>query len=398
VLQKLQSRFDSKFEFAPMTYEEIVEIAWATYKDPTPNDIANFIKNAKTYGLTPERIEEKLKNGKWSSKQFAFGRLALGVYRNYEQELQKHNKIDFEDMINKAIDALLKDTGLCADSYDHILIDEYQDISAQRNRLIGMLLERNPTCKLFCVGDDWQSIMGFAGSNLNFIVNFKEYFPCPAITKISTNYRSMKTIVEAGAELIKNNGRNQIQKITQSCRNDTKPIKVLRSTHKRSFETKYYEQTVEDCLNRITEYVNKGLAPKDILVLSRYRFPWIVRLFVEKAQERGILISYDKEFSRKNQIRLMTAHKSKGLQAKVVFILNVVKDLYGFPCEIEDSSIYEPARENYPRQDQKQEERRLFYVAMTRAMEDLIIYTWEPAESEFLEEIKEHIDEEPLYY
>jgi DNA helicase-4 len=94
----------------------------------------------------------------------------------------------------------------------------------------------------------------------------------------------------------------------------------------------------------------------------------------------------------------MTAHKSKGLQAKVVFILDVVKNLYGFPCEIEDSSIYEPARENYPKQDQKQEERRLFYVAMTRVMEDLIIYTWEPSKSEFLEEIKEHVDEEPLYY
>jgi DNA helicase-4 len=82
----------------------------------------------------------------------------------------------------------------------------------------------------------------------------------------------------------------------------------------------------------------------------------------------------------------------------VVFILNVVKDLYGFPCEIEDSSICEPTRENYPKQDQKQEERRLFYVAMTRAMEDLIIYTWEPSKSEFLEEIKEHIGEEPLYF
>lgn len=398
VLTKLQNRFDSRFEFTAMTYEEVVEVAWAPYKDSTPNDIANFIKNAKTYGLIPDRIEEKLRNGKWSPKQLAFGRLALEIYRNYEQELQKHNKIDFEDMINKAIDALLKDKGLYSDHYDHILIDEYQDISAQRNRLIQVLLERNPTCKLFCVGDDWQSIMGFAGSNLNFIVDFKEYFTNPAITKISTNYRSTKTIVEAGAELIKNNGRIQIQKTTTSYRNETKPIKVLRSTHKKSFENKYYEQTAEDCLNRIDEYVKKGLAPKDILVLSRYRFPWIVRLFVEKAQERGVLISYDKEFSRRNQIRLMTVHKSKGLQAKVVFILNVVKDLYGFPCEIEDSSIYEPARENYPRQDQKQEERRLFYVAMTRAMEELVIYTWEPSKSEFLEEIKEHIDEEPLYY
>ena len=398
VLAKLESRFDSQFEFTPMTYEEIVEVAWAPYKDPTSSDIANFIKNAKTYGLTPERIKEKLKNGKWSSKQLSFGMLALEVYRDYEQELQKHNKIDFEDMINKAIDALLKDKVLYADCYDHILIDEYQDINAQRNRLVEVLLERNPTCKLFCVGDDWQSIMGFAGSNLNFIINFKEYFPNPAMTKIFTNYRSIKTIVEAGAELIKNNGRNQIEKRTTSCRNETKPIKVLRSTHKKSFETKYYDQTAEDCLNRIEEYVKKGLPPKDILVLSRYRFSWIVRLLVEKAQERGVLISYDKEFSKRNQIRLMTAHKSKGLQAKVVFILDVVKGLYGFPCEIEDSSIYEPARENYPKQDQKQEERRLFYVAMTRAMDDLIIYTWEPPKSEFLEEIKEHVDEELLYY
>jgi len=95
---------------------------------------------------------------------------------------------------------------------------------------------------------------------------------------------------------------------------------------------------------------------------------------------------------------LLTVHKAKGLEAKVVFILNVIKDTYGFPCEIEDSSILEPARENYPLQDQKEEERRLFYVAMTRAMEDLYIYTWEPAKSEFLEEIEEHTQEERLSY
>lgn len=88
----------------------------------------------------------------------------------------------------------------------------------------------------------------------------------------------------------------------------------------------------------------------------------------------------------------------KGLEAKVVFLLNVVKDTYGFPCEIEDPSIYEPARENYPPQDQKEEERRLFYVAMTRAIEDLYIYTWEPAKSEFLEGIEEYTREDRLSY
>jgi DNA helicase-4 len=86
------------------------------------------------------------------------------------------------------------------------------------------------------------------------------------------------------------------------------------------------------------------------------------------------------------------------LEAKVVFLLNVTKGTYGFPCEIEDPSIYEPARENYPLQDQKEEERRLFYVAMTRAVEDLYIYTWEPAISEFLEEIANYTMEEKLGY
>ena len=95
---------------------------------------------------------------------------------------------------------------------------------------------------------------------------------------------------------------------------------------------------------------------------------------------------------------MLTVHKAKGLEAKVVFILNAIRDTYGFPCEIEDSSILEPARENYPRQEQREEERRLFYVAMARAMEDLYIYTWEPAMSEFLEEIADYTIEEKLGY
>ena len=63
--------------------------------------------------------------------------------------------------------------------YDNILIDEFQDISAQRYDLIQSLMSKNPNCKLFCVGDDWQSIMGFSGSNLDYFINFKDYFSHP---------------------------------------------------------------------------------------------------------------------------------------------------------------------------------------------------------------------------
>lgn len=400
VLEKLQKGDSQEFELSPMTYEEIVEVAWAPYDDPTPKDIVNFIKNAKVYGLTPDRIVEKLRNGKWTPKQEAFARLSVEVYRKYEQFLRETGKIDFEDMINKAIESLLQDGSLYYNVYDHILIDEYQDISAQRNKLIGLLLGRNPRCKLFCVGDDWQSIMGFAGSNVNFFLNFAEYFPNPAITKIQTNYRSQSTIVNAGAALIANNGRNQIQKVTISKKVASKKIVIVSSDHQeKKYEAKYFEQTAQDCVNRIAKLLKNGTSPNDILVLSRFiSQAKIIDIFREKAQGKGISFPDKNEPLKRHQIRLTSAHGSKGQQAKIVFILNVIKDRYGFPSEIEDISIFEPVRENYPKQDQRQEERRLFYVAMTRAKEELVVYTWDPYLSQFVKEIGSFAEWEPLHY
>ena len=406
VIEKLKAQNDGiTFEFTPLTYDELVEVVWGPYKDPV-DEIVNFITNAKTYGISPEKIHEKLRDDRWSKRQLAFGNLAFKIYADYRDYMIETKKIDFEDMINEAVTELEKDRNLCLNVYDHLLIDEYQDISAQRYRLIKKLIEHNPNCKLFCVGDDWQSIMAFSGSNLDFFVNFEKYFEKPAITKISTNYRSIKTIVEAGAQLIKKNSSCQISKKTLSSRDEEKAISVLRSPHKGNYRMHYYEQSAEDCLARITEYVKKGFLPQDILVLSRfmrtkthraYKFHHIIRILMERAHERGIKLICD-DARDESKIRVLTVHKSKGLEAKAVFILNVIKDAYGFPCEIEDSSIYAPARENYPKQDPKEEERRLFYVAMTRAKEDLIIYTWEPSKSEFLEEIENYTHEERLSY
>ncbi len=400
ILAKLKERNNQEFELLPMTYAEIVDVAWAPYKDPTPKDIMNFIKNAKVYGLTPERISEKLKNGRWTPKQETFSSISLEVYEKYEQLISNPEKIDFEDMINKSIDALLQNSSLYYDVYDHILIDEYQDISAQRNRLIELILARNPKCKLFCVGDDWQSIMGFAGSNVNFFLNFANYFPNPEISKIQTNYRSQSVIVDAGAVLIANNRNNQVQKITHSNKGIGKKILVVSSDHKdKKYEAKYFENIAQDCVNKIYKFIEDGVSPNDILVLSRFvSNAMVVQLFKQKAANKGISFPEKKERLKKNQIRFMSAHSSKGQQAKVVFVLNAIRDRYGFPCEIEDISIFEPARENYPKQDQRQEERRLFYVAMTRAKEELVIYTWDIFVSQFIKEIDPFIVWEPLHY
>jgi len=410
IVEKLQVNLSDDFHLSTMTYRELIKVIcesdkdWIT-EDRVSKDIFNFIRNAKTYDLKPERIMQKLESGKWSRKQRTFGNLAVKVYESYQEKLKELQKIDFEDMINIAVDELKSDRELCKNIYDHILVDEYQDISEQRYKLIKELLDHNIKCKLFCVGDDWQSIMGFAGSNLEFFVNFEKYFDNPAITKISTNYRSVRTIVDAGSCLIRNNSSCQMQKRTVSNHKKEGLIKVLRSLHEINYRRNYHMQVAANCLDRVAEYLKKGHAPKDILILSRImhvhthqapRFHYIIENILEGAEHKGIKISPNPKTTR--NVRLLTIHKAKGLEAKVVFILNVIRDTYGFPCEIADSSILEPARENYPPQDQKEEERRLFYVAMTRAMEDLYIYTWKPAMSEFLEEIAAYTIKEELGY
>ncbi|MGD0996295.1 MAG: UvrD-helicase domain-containing protein [Candidatus Bathyarchaeia archaeon] len=392
--EKLQKTLKKTLLFTPLTYEEILELIWESQKTPI-DDIQNFITIAKTYGLNPDNIAKKLENNNWSSKQLSFGRLALNVFRSYEAQLKRLGKTDFEDMINEATVALDSNEDLCKNIYDHILVDEYQDISTQRLNLLKRLLERNPNCKFFCVGDDWQSIMGFSGSNLNFFVNFSDYFENPAVSQICTNYRSIESIVDAGAELIKNNGKKQMQKPALSNRKEIKPILVLGSPHQESFDKQYCRQIVEDCLGRINEYIGKGYSPDDILVLTRFmrtkilgrsQFFKIVQTFHFLAKVSGIKVSIDNA-KESNAIRLLTVHKCKGLEARVVFILNVVSGEFGFPSEIEDPSILEVARGDNGIQSQIEEERRLFYVAITRAKEDLYIYTRLNNKSEFLAEI-----------
>jgi DNA helicase IV len=394
---RIQSAVGKKILFTPLTYEEVLELVWASQKSPV-DDIENFITTAKTYGFYPEDIAKKLESNKWSNKQIAFGRLALDVFRAYERQLKQYGKIDFEDMINEATFALTVDESLCRDKYDHILVDEYQDISAQRINLLKKLLERNPNCKLFCVGDDWQSIMGFSGSNLNYFVKFSTFFENPAITYIQTNYRSIKSIVEAGAELIKNNGDKQVKKTALTKDQTVKPIFVLGSPHQESYDKQYCRQTVEDCLTRIQGCLGNGCSPDDILVLTRFmrtrvfgrsKLFKIVETFSDVAKERGLRVSIDNS-KLPNSIKLLTVHKCKGLEAKAVFILNVVSGEFGFPSEIEDPSILNLARGDNGIDDQIEEERRLFYVAITRAKEDLFIYTRLNTKSRFLEEIGTH--------
>jgi DNA helicase-4 len=151
----------------------------------------------------------------------------------------------------------------------------------------------------------------------------------------------------------------------------------------------YYDQMVQHCVNKIEAYCQNGCEPADIMILARItNNPKLRDKLVECSRIKGVNVSVESRYF--NRIPFMSVHKSKGLQAKVVFIVNVVEGLYGFPSELENPDIFQPAIKGR-RKDKEEEERRLFYVAITRAKEEAIIYTQEGRESKFLDEIKEHI-------
>ena len=372
--------------------DAIIEKVWKENKesiDDLSKNSAQFITIAKTYHLSPADIKNRLTTERWTGRQRAFAKIAVRLYEHYEGDLRLKNCIDFADMINLAIDELQSQDGLYKNLYDHILIDEYQDISTQRSDLIKTLMNKNEGCKLFCVGDDWQSIMGFTGSNLDFFTNFGNYFDHPARTDLTVNYRSCKSIVDLGAAIIKQNGDAQIKKIALAKNTEQRQIIVFSSTLNSYDWKNYYEQMMTHCANSIKKYIEEGYRPEDILILARIVKPNVIRSnLLGYAKSKGIPIST--EFNNPNKTHLMSVHRSKGLQARIVFILDVVKGLYGFPCEIENPDIYAPAIKG-PRRQREEEERRIFYVAVTRAKEDLIIYTRKNAMSDFLNEIKEHV-------
>ncbi len=390
----LKIKYPNKdFKFTPIPYDQLISRVNYGCKESVRGlsfNISRFITIAKTYNLPPESVKQRLRSERWSAKQEAFAGIALDIYELYENELRAENKIDFADMINLAVKELKENQELYRNSFAQILIDEYQDISAQRYELIRELMKKNGGCKLFCVGDDWQSIMGFSGSDLDFFVNFPEYFDHPARTDLSVNYRSCKSIVDTGAEVIKHNRGSHIEKNTFARNTTENPIKIYVSKYNRRSTNLYYSQIASHCVYSIKHYLDDGYEPKDILLLSRIgKNLKMKNMLMEYAKTQAVPISFDGS-KNPNKIPFMTVHKSKGLQAKAVFLLDVVEDLYGFPCEIENPDIFEPAILSRKR-DRYEEERRLFYVAVTRAMNDLIIYTRKDSVSKFIHEIENKV-------
>lgn len=298
------------------------------------------------------------------------------IYNSYCSYLSEHKEIDFNDMINVATEYVAQ--GKYIHPYKYIIVDEYQDISKARFALLNNMRATNDY-NLFCVGDDWQSIYRFAGSDIGFILNFEKYWGPSEISKIETTYRFSQSLIEISGSFVMKNPA-QIKKSIRG--NNAYAGFALGEIN--GYTDKL---AIGFMLKRLDDLPNNST----VFFIGRYSFD--VDLFkynpflnIQFNNRNGFTdIVYTKRSDLK--IRFITAHKSKGLQADYVFIINNKKSKMGFPSKMQDAPILSLLLENsdsYP----YSEERRLFYVALTRAKKKAFIVTVKNQESEFAVELK----------
>lgn len=329
-------------------------------------DFINFLNKAK---LTLN--VQKYKNEK------ILLTFAINIYTKYTDYLKENNEIDFDDMLIQAKKTVDKQGFFHKIKY--IIIDEYQDTSLVRFNLVKSILDKTGA-KLVCVGDDFQSIYRFTGCDLTLFLKFKTIFKDGNILKIQNTYRNSRELIDVAGKFVMQN-KSQIKKKLTSNKSLKNPLVV-----------KYIENPKRDFYLMIKEIYKykKG----DILVLGRNNKDYIPFLDAEHfdIKSNQIILKENKSIN----IKYMTAHKSKGLESDNVIILNLRDDTLGFPNQMKDDSLLRfvsPESSKFP----FDEERRLFYVALTRTKNYCFLLVPKTKESPFIKELIENYKKDIVF-
>ena len=216
--------------------------------------VVTFVTLVKSSCKSVKDVLKQVKNANDERSVFIIKNIFQPVYERYISALSDSNQIDFTD-------AILQATEICRAShpveYDYIIVDEFQDISVDRYNFLKVLRESNPPAKLYCVGDDWQSIYRFSGSDMALFNQFPEYFGATEINKIETTYRFGEPLVSLSSHFIQRN-KSQIQKNIHSFSSEMKT------------ELEFYSYDRRDYCNTIGELVASIPSDKSIFLLGRY--------------------------------------------------------------------------------------------------------------------------------
>lgn len=268
------------------------------------------------------------------------------IYERYQLYLFNNGEYDYTDVLLKTADLCEKENPY---NYSYILVDEFQDISMDKYLYLKSLRKQNPFTTLFCVGDDWQSIYRFSGSDMTLFYDFQKFFGYTEECKIETTHRFGQPLLNASSIFILTNPEQKVKEVSTTLKNSTN---IRFRPYSRGEELRVVEEIVDLIPNN-----------ESIFILGRYRF---------NADSIGV---HTKNLSPKEpievyikgrRIRYLTIHSSKGLEADHVIILDCEGGTYGFPSLISDDPILEYVLSGAD-SFENAEERRVFYVGITRA-------------------------------
>lgn len=271
-------------------------------------------------------------------------KIILEIYHIYNQEIESSNLYDFNDMIKIATNNI--NNNIIKTNYKYIIIDEFQDTSLNRFKLIDAIMKQN-NAKIFVVGDDYQSIYRFSGCNLDIFLNFNKLVSNLNIINLDYNYRNPKEIIDVANSFIMQN-KNQIKKETICLKNINKPIKICFYKNKRTV------------IEKILKYIDTKY-----LILGRNN------------TDKDLFNVQDKPF--------LTIHKSKGLEEDNIILINLTNNNNSLPSKIKNHKIINKLikTDYYP----YEEERRLFYVALTRTRNNIYLLVPKSNYSIFIKEL-----------
>ncbi|NBB81224.1 MAG: UvrD-helicase domain-containing protein [Verrucomicrobia bacterium] len=372
LLEALAEKVAPYEQVAPRATETLFDqVAELGQVDSFVQLVGTFLRHYKGGGYRLAECEARAANLNLGQRAKAFLSIFEPVYREYQSRLE--GRIDFEDMILRACE--YTESGRYRSPFKHILVDEFQDISQSRGRLVKALKAQHSDGRVFAVGDDWQSIYRFAGSDINLMRRFGQEFGrtfdgqtgVHRTVDLGRTFRSVDQIAEAAKRFVLQNPA-QLKK-------NVIPAGVAQSPALRVVQTFRHDANAKlrDTLRAIplNEDVNRR---PSVLLLGRYR---------HLAPDN--ISGLRREFPNLD-ISFKTIHASKGLEADHVIVLGLFRGRTGFPSEIVDDpllGLVSPEAEPF----ENAEERRVMYVALTRARHTVTLMSSASKQSAFVTEM-----------
>lgn len=380
--------FELKRRPSKEVFEKIVSTEENKYISRLVKFVCTFIQNFKTNDFVIDDFA-RFRTSSSNERTKLFLTICEQCYLEYSKRLKEYHAIDFEDMINDSA-RILREEEVQGKKLDfkYIIVDEYQDISRQRFNLTKELCKLC-NAKVIAVGDDWQSIYAYAGSDITLFTDFKNTFGYGLELCITKTYRNAQEVIDIAGGFVQKN-LSQIRKALISPKHIEHPIVI--KTYTEEVDRKEYEGKggkyflIGKCVEEIMDGLISRYEHPKILLLGRYGFDGY------NLTKSADFIYDDKTGSVRSKkynadyFDFMTVHRAKGLGYDHVIIINARNETYGFPSQVQEDPVLKYVVKDDHSYDYA-EERRLFYVALTRTKNRVYIITPQQHPSEFVLEL-----------